>query len=209
MLRDRFAQLCGTFGVPSRAGPLWDILEPLYQFPARFYHSLGHIEACLRTRDECSSTPEDQPTLELAVFLHDCVYDARRHDNEERSAAIAEVFCDALSIHGPRRALVTGIILATKHTGEPLSGDAALMVDLDLAGLAADWDTCWSHASAIRREYAWVSDEDFRYGRAAFLEALLARPALYHHPWFKQELEHRARENVTRQAAALRAGGLP
>ena len=57
----------------------------------------------------------------------------------------------------------------------------------------------------VRQEYAFVSDAAFRAGRAAILETMLTRAQIYTTPWFQNRYERRARHNLARSIATLRA----
>src|SRR3954464_7128336 len=66
-----------------------------YSTPGRHYHTVGHIEECLRQLDDIGDLADrDREILTQAFVWHDAVYDARRTDNEEQSAALAMVHCD-------------------------------------------------------------------------------------------------------------------
>ena len=55
----------------------------------------------------------------------------------------------------------------------------------------------------MRREYAHVSDADFRAGRAAVLSDLLAKPRLFHTTYAHERWEPGARSNVEAELARL------
>ncbi len=57
---------------------------------------------------------------------------------------------------------------------------------------------------AIREEYHWVAEADYRAGRARILERFLSRPAIYHTAYFREQFEAQARLNLERTVAALR-----
>jgi predicted metal-dependent HD superfamily phosphohydrolase len=158
-LRGRFVVLCGGFPGGAHGPGLWDALEAMYQVPARGYHSLRHIGECLAVLDSCTEPVEDRAAVELALWVHDCVYDSKRHDNEERSAAVGEAFCAALGAGEERTRRVRELVMATKHTGAAPSGDAAVMVDIDLSSFAASWERSQEVVRGIRQEYAWVPAE--------------------------------------------------
>jgi predicted metal-dependent HD superfamily phosphohydrolase len=71
-----------------------------------------------------------------------------------------------------------------------------LLCDADLAVLAGDQDRYARYRAAIRREYAHVSDDDFRAGRARVLIALLELPSIYRLAPLKGAWEERARANL-------------
>ena len=55
----------------------------------------------------------------------------------------------------------------------------------------------------MREEYAHVPDASYRAGRRRVLEAFLAAKAIFPDPAFRLRYETRARENISREIAAL------
>lgn len=168
-----------------------------YAAPSRHYHNLHHVAECLRelgsVEDQCRS-PEK---VAAALLFHDCVYDPMRHDNEERSAEVAERMLTAAGGYGPRDvADVRDLILATKHAALPSDPDQQIIVDIDLAILGKPAAEYEAYELAIRREYAHVSDAAFAAGRAAFLRGILARPTIYSTQTFRARDEQPARQNL-------------
>jgi predicted metal-dependent HD superfamily phosphohydrolase len=152
--------------------------------------------------DEVSGVAEAPDLVEFALWLHDAVYVPGAADNEERSAARAEQFLATLHA-AAHAATVRGLILATRHAARPARPDERLVADIDLAVLACPTVAYDAYAAAIRAEYAAVPDADFRAGRRGFLQALLARPALYHTPLLHARCEAAARRNLARELQQL------
>ena len=91
------------------------------------------------------------------------------------------------------------MILTTKTHDAVDDPDAQVLLDADLAVLGASEADYRVYAEAIRREYAWVAEADYRVGRRRVLESFLARPRIYH---LLVDLEAPARRNL---AAEIRA----
>lgn len=171
--------------------------RPFYAEPGRAYHTAEHVGAVL---DALASREVLTPTLALAVWGHDLIYDPRAGDNEARSAA---VFGEWLAAEGADASLirqVQALILATRHTDPPSTRAEALVVDADLSILGADPATFAAYDRAIRQEYSFIPEEDYRVGRARVLRGFLNREQMYHTPEFAG-LEASARANLQ---AALR-----
>lgn len=179
--------------------------------PHRAYHTMQHIRECLRHLDKAAHgavdgvpEPGDASTrIEIALWFHDAIYDTKRSDNEEKSAAWAH---DALIVAGAAAALageIRDLVLATKHDAVPEDETAMLLVDIDLSILGAPQARFDEYEDQIRREYAWVPEADFRAVRARILESFLARPRIFQTPHFAAMLEERARENLARSLARL------
>lgn len=59
--------------------------------------------------------------------------------------------------------------------------------------MGSDWSKYQLYAQNIRREYSWVSDDNYTFARKAILEKFLARPQIY---FLLEELEVTARQNM-------------
>lgn len=204
-LADRFAALARRCGASDDTAirRTIDALIARYTEPHRAYHNLEHIVACLREldREHPIATPYD--AIEWAIWFHDAIYDSQAKDNEERSAELALRTMRELGITNPSAADVTRRILATRHRDTPVRDDERLLIDIDLSILGQSPAVFDRYDEAIRREYAWVSDEDYRRGRTAVLRSFLDRETIYHTPVFKSRLESQARENLRRAIQRL------
>jgi predicted metal-dependent HD superfamily phosphohydrolase len=97
------------------------------------------------------------------------------------------------------------MILATKHSGAPATGDAAIVSDVDLSILGKPADEFEAYERAIRREYEHVPAETYRAGRAAVLRQFLSRPRIYNTDHFAARYEMAARQNLAGSLGALSA----
>lgn len=177
-------------------------LELFYNSPDRTYHNLTHIHSCLAEFEAVRSLAENAVAMKIAIWFHDVIYDTHAHDNEERSADFAR---EALQKLGADEAFVNNVvelILATKHN-QPVSGDAALLVDIDLAILGKPTDEFDRYDTAIRQEYHWVSEEAYRAGRSKVLQSFLDRPSIYQTDHFRTQYEAQARINLARAIRRL------
>jgi len=183
-------------------------LTELYQATDRHYHGIRHIEALLALLEEHRTTFADPEAVEAAIWFHDAIYDSSRKDNEALSAALA---ADKLKgqIDARRLARIVAMIEATAthevpvFDDAPARNDAALLLDMDLSILGAPDEAFDAYEAAVRREYGWVSDADWRVGRAAVLRNFLARPRIFHTDIFVTRFEAQARANMERSLAAL------
>jgi predicted metal-dependent HD superfamily phosphohydrolase len=191
---------------PASAQQAFAGLVQRYSTPDRHYHTLEHIRAMLAVLHRLHPDPLSEPALLLAVWLHDVIYDTHAADNEERSAAFARTLLGGLSVAEPVLAQTERLILLTKrHQAEPDDVLGQVLLDADLAILGASATEYDRYAQAIRREYAWVADADYRQGRARVLEQFLGRPTVYCTPLMRQEAEAQARQNLQRERAGLLA----
>jgi predicted metal-dependent HD superfamily phosphohydrolase len=186
---------------PGKGDEAFDSLVRAYSEPSRHYHTLAHIADVLETIDRLHPAPP--LALVLAAWFHDVVYDSRAGDNEERSAERARQVLADLAVSAEVRDETARLILLTKsHTADSDDRSGQVLLDADLAILGATAALYDQYAAAIRREYAWVSEPDYRAGRRAVLEKFLARPQLYFTPPMAQA-EKQARANLAREIQLL------
>lgn len=176
-----------------------------YAEPTRGYHDRLHLHEVLDRLEELAAHDAAHalsPAVVLAAWFHDSVYDGER-DAEERSAAWAE---DALTglIDDDTVAEVVRLVRMTE-THQPADDDerGCALSDADLAILAAPRERYDAYVAAVRREYAHLDDHTFAAGRAAVLEALAAKPVLFHTAWARERWEAPARANLDRERAEL------
>src|SRR5260370_29742939 len=128
--------------MPLISEPVRAELVSAYTAPDRHYHDLRHIEALLGLADACAGAITDRDAVEAAIWFHDAVYDTRRSDNEERSAALAMARLAGTTNEG-RIAPIAAMIRATAghampdFTDAPARRDCPLFLDMDLAILGS------------------------------------------------------------------------
>lgn len=202
-LRDEWSALWRRLGAIGDAEPVFLDLEARYSEAGRAYHNLAHIAHCL---DELRGYPErlaEIAAVEFALWFHDAVYDPRAKDNEERSAGLAREAAATAGLTAEFSNHMADLILATKHASTPDTEDAKLLVDLDLSILGQPEAVFNRYEREIRREYAWVPEEDFVRGRSRVLEAFASRLSIYSTPFFRAKYESAARANLTRSIIQL------
>ncbi|WP_026877581.1 HD domain-containing protein [Jiangella gansuensis] len=204
-LRRQWAVLAGTGPEAEAAG---DDLLRRWQEPHRHYHAVGHLRAVLDAVDELADAADDVDAVRLAAWFHDAVYAGRPGDDERASAVLARDMLTGLGAAPARVDEVARLVLVTvAHDPAPGDADGAVLCDADLAVLAGSPAEYAAYASAVRDDYAQVSDADFAAGRAAVLERLLDRPALFHTATGRRRWEEPARHNLHTELVLLRAAG--
>jgi predicted metal-dependent HD superfamily phosphohydrolase len=174
-------------------------LRRAWRSMGRHYHTLSHLDACLRELDTASDLALRPAEIELALWFHDAIYRSWRRDNEAQSAALAVRSLHAAPADTVER--IRQMILATTHRETGFAGDTALLLDIDLAILGAPPDIYGQFERAVRREYWWVPRARYVAGRGRILASLLERSAIYQCDRFHDRYEKPARANI---AAALR-----
>lgn len=160
---------------------------------------------------------------QLALWFHDAVHEGVAGQDEEGSALLAVARLSPLvpgptppptpgpSLSGPRLtpddvAEVARLVrLTATHDPAPDDAAGALVCDADLAILGSTPDRYARYVRQVRAEYAHVPDEQFRAGRAAVLEQLLALPSLFRTPVGRERWQARAEENLRAELAGLTA----
>ncbi len=203
-LRSRLAAILAGLGVDDNAaGALFDELAERYGEPVRHYHVLGHVEEVLGWLDVLGEDLEDRTAVELAAWFHDAVYDPTASDNEDRSARLAVDRLGALGVPDALSGEVARLVRLTRtHRADPADLDGAVLLDADLAVLGSAPDDYDRYRAAIRLEYGFVAETEFRLGRAAVLRSL-AEGSCYRTPTGRDRLEARARANIARELADL------
>lgn len=193
-----YTACCWGLGIATDTDVLDEIVRR-WSEPHRHYHDLSHLEACLELFDRVRSAAERPAEVIAALLFHDAIYDPTRSDNESASAALA---CSRLVGAQPAAlARIAASIEATRtHTG---TGDAALVIDVDLAILGAAPEVYDGFEAAIRREYAFVPIDAYRRGRGEVLARFAARRPIFRTAELRDELEDSAHANLARARAAL------
>jgi predicted metal-dependent HD superfamily phosphohydrolase len=169
----------------------------------RHYHTLDHLNACRAECEGARSLATRPAEVAMALWFHDAIYRTWRADNESRSAEWAARF---LAEHGASAEVVSNVrqlVLVTAHAANELSGDAALVVDVDLSILGQPPAVYDTFERNVRKEYWWVAKRRFASARAAILKSFLARPTIYSWPSFRDRYEAQARWNLERAITAL------
>jgi predicted metal-dependent HD superfamily phosphohydrolase len=170
----------------------------------RYYHTLGHLEACLKEFDQVRDLAVLGSDVELALWFYDVVYRTWASNNEARSATLAAEIMGRSGAESAAVERVIAAIMATRHQGREPNGDAALVVDIDLSILGTPEDVYQEFERNVRREYWWVPRRRYVAGRWAILESFLKRPSIYRYPEFQRRYEAGARLNLAAAIARLK-----
>lgn len=199
-----WVRLLGQFGVePFQAYPVFDRLVQAYQQADRAYHNLEHINDVLRVIGKLSSLAENPDLVFLAGWFHDVVYDPKRNDNEETSALYAQAEL-APFVGEDKAQVVADLIRATKHSHQSeWNADAKVLLDADLSILGADPKRYERYAKAIREEYAFVPEAEYRLARVKVLRSFLDRERIYLTDRMYAVGEEFARQNILAEISIL------
>jgi len=201
-LRSLYLKLLGIPSSEKLVTVLCDEFRRLYGQKHRHYHTFSHIADCLCEFTWCSHQCTDPLAVEMALLYHDIVYEPISHDNEQLSANKAKFDCARLGVDAAFTQAVTGLILATCHK-EILSGNSALVADIDLSILGQPWERFLEYDRLIREEYISVPDKDYVAGRYVVLDGFLRRTRIFQTDLFRDRYEKSARANIARALMRL------
>lgn len=204
-MKQRWNQIWRKLDAPIVPSETLEELLNAYSSSDRYYHNLTHIQDCLSIFDETRSLATFPEAVELAIWFHDAVYDPKRSDNEERSAAWAKSAIAHSGLSSDLAEYVSCLILATRHHVAVNDRDTQLLVDIDLSILGREPEIFWQYETNIRKEYAWVPEDLFRQKRISILHSFLERSHIYHLDFYREKFEAQARRNLE-QAIAQHLG---
>ena len=201
-LESRFSQLwtrCSTGSTNANTEDVWRDIHAYYGEDHRAYHTLEHINYCLKALDQAINEVDQPEAVELSIWFHDIIFQPGQANNEQKSAEFFQtvsegILPDTLRLH------VTQLILATMHhhhnISPPTSSDSQFMVDIDLSSFGLDEDAFGENTQALRQEQPELSDEEFQRSTARFFKSLLDRQRIFYTPYFFEQLEDKARQNI-------------
>ena len=193
---EHWQALWRRLGFAGGAQPWHAKLLAAYAEPQRAYHTLQHLDECLRTFDEAMASDliAKPDLIEMALWFHDAVYDPKSSENEALSAQMA---VEALGDGEAAREVARLIMLTKSH--QPGDGpDDAWIIDIDLFILAQSPERVLEYERQIRQEYDWVPEETYREKRVEILKGFLDRERIYQTEWARHRFEEPARENLHR-----------
>lgn len=205
LMQQRWLSLTESLRVPlDTAQEAFQELNNYYSGSDRHYHNLEHVRDVLDVIEGLKELPRDLSTILLSAWYHDVIYNARSEDNEVRSAVYAEHALSGLGLPSTTAKRVSGLILATEaHFAPDGDVDCQILLDADLSSLGADEKTFQLHSHALRLEFDWVPDHEYRASRVRFLSGILERERIYLIDQVFEKYEEQARKNLTRTIEEL------
>lgn len=208
-LRDRWLGLCerisGNEGFDQYLMAFIAICNG-YLEEHRFYHTLTHVNDCLEGLDQYRHLAKEPDVVELAIWMHDLVYNINETTNESLSAQEAFSICLGLGFPKEIAEKVSTYIKSTTHKDDPIDPDARLMLDIDLLSLSEPWPVFAADSANIRKEYAHVPDDVFNRERKRILRTFLERPRIYYTDEIRATHGADARGNLTASMFQLTEG---
>lgn len=201
----RWLKLMASLRVdPDAARRIFADMVSHYNGDGRYYHVLTHVGELLDTAYEMRDLAEDYQSVQLAIWFHDVIYDPQSKKNEVKSAEYARQALQALGL--PERVItrVSDLILKTvSHVSDQKDADALILLDADLAPLGADEEVFARQSQALRLEFNWQSESEYRASRVRILSDFLKRERIYQTERMYNAREARARSNLSQAIAEL------
>ena len=193
---------------PVAITALWQDIATRYSEPQRAYHTLDHLKQLFGQFEQIKPCLHEPHLIALALYYHDVIYDPRRSDNELKSAEYAIETLRCYLSEDQCQSIYALIMMTATHQMDTLANgdkisDAAYLLDMDLSILGAPWSEYDQYAQAVRQEYVHVAKENYRVGRIAVLEKLLAHSSLYLTAYYHERLEKQARKNIKHEITLL------
>lgn len=209
-LEERYAALW------TRLGATPDVTQgaavvSAYNGAGRYYHNETHLKDVLEKLDWAKTAleksgeikhlaaPEKQKlfdTIELALWYHDAVYDAKAKDNEEKSRDLFLQHAEKSGIPEDIKKEVAGLIDLTKHHKNAKTLPERILTDCDLAILGASPAAFAAYDDGIRKEYAHVPATVYKNARRSVLKGFLDQPRLFKTEAFHAQYDAPARANL-------------
>lgn len=202
-LTNSWTEACLALGIQDQVSAHVMLEEVLrsYSEPFRGYHNVKHLYEMVCRVEKANSFVSDKAALIMSIFFHDKVYKPEARDNETKSAAEAVTWLQTVGVTDTRIQKVEGAILATAHhVSDSGDFDTEILLDLDMAILAANAERYEEYRQGIAREY--FGFDSIR--RIEALEGLLSREKLYYHPQLLEIDPIQATRNIQGEIAKLR-----
>jgi predicted metal-dependent HD superfamily phosphohydrolase len=196
VLRARWNKLMPKLNCKEGTKRLFEQIIKNYSEPTRHYHNLAHLLMVTYPNFIQGERPE---LVEFALWMHDFFDD--RPDYSRVMEVTQQVTANQFNTVADQE-YVSKLIEATFHKLEIFElYDQKLIADIDLSILSSSPEEYLKYTDKIRKEYAHVSDEDFRIGRLKILKRLNSKD-IYHTTFFKKR-EAQAKSNLAEEISRL------
>lgn len=203
LLRRFYFEALTTLGAAymENAAKWWDVIEEAHEADFRHYHDMYHVKDMLEDIDlVCTNTDwgsthamtniDFEFVCLLTYFLY-IEYHPRRGDHFSRSAELFLEFAQSVGLPARWRSLGTVVI---RGGGEHRSNHklAQILYEADMVHIStAEYGIYQTYAAAVREEYSFLNDQEWKVERIKFLQSLLAiHPLFTHEMWGESQTRH-------------------
>ncbi|KAF2670613.1 hypothetical protein BT63DRAFT_424536 [Microthyrium microscopicum] len=200
----RFSALLQSLGATHNLSQFYSIAFLQHHTePQQHYHTLKHVDSMLASLDDHKSAISNPTAVELAIYLHDWVYNPQATTNEAESVdAFRQLANKVPDIDEKLTERVVNLIDATLSHGvgpDILADeveDMKYFLDFDLAFVGSNGLDYAHSAGYIRKEHSYLSDQEYLDHRIPLLKSHLERERLYLSDHFFTKYETQARFNI-------------
>jgi predicted metal-dependent HD superfamily phosphohydrolase len=147
---------------------IFTLIVDNYSNSGRYYHNLEHIKQVVKTIELLQKDTSFSPSIHLAAWFHDIIYDSQAKDNEEKSAEYGRKLLISLDIDDDIIDNTCRLILNTKHHQAEINDvESHVLLDADLSILGSNSEEYHNYSKAIHQEYSWIADDKYIVGRKA------------------------------------------
>ena len=207
MLKETFIELTKNYTDDERlSGKIWKEIETKYSNKNRHYHTLEHLDSILNQLTSIKNQINDWNTILFSLYFHDIVYNVLKKNNEERSAALAEIRMRSISVQSEIIEKCKDQIIATKAHHISKDNDTNYFTDSDLSILGNNPKIYSNYYRQIRKEYSIYPDLIYCPGRIKVLTHFLNMDRIFKTDYFFEKFEIQARENLKTELEGLQNG---
>ena len=161
----------------------------------RYYHNWQHITNFFDYKEAFIPHIESSAEFDLAIFFHDVVYVPGAEDNEMKSIDFFVDCCQNVNTQSIERVKQFIVATITQTSDDP---EIQYMVDMDLAGLAADVPIFDQTVRDLHKEFSMYAWDEFVQGQYQYLLRFVERESIYFTDEFRNALEDKALKNIER-----------
>ena len=194
--------------------PIISILDHNYSLPERAYHNWKHIEFCLKKWNGLKEWTDNVPRVggklilplgNMAYFFHDFIYNFEKPiQNKRDSALLSDNLLAWAGMDKNNVDTVNYLIGLTdpqkscnRFTTFYHSESQKKFRDIDYLSLAGEWRCVQKSEKGIRQENNFMSNEEYKEKRIAFLNRLIAGKVFLSKD-FISKYEAKAKENTNK-----------
>ncbi len=197
-LKKRFYILWKKINAKIDAKKPYYLIKKSYDQKHRRYHSLSHIEYCLKKFSQYRKYADDPTAIEMAIFFHDIIWDPTKNNNEKKSAELAEKILKKAKVKKKIISKIKRLIMATTHKNYVNDIDSRLIADIDLISLAKPIKQYFQDMKDVRWELS-IAGKKILFKRKKFLRSMIDRKRIYQTKDISNKYEKKARQNILKE----------
>ncbi len=183
----------------------FELLLSAHNDSARRVHTAQHLLDCFSTLKRWHKETQFFHQVAMAIWFHDALFDPQRHDNEARSARLANDRLSAAAVAPEVVQRIRELIISTRPGEQLHNREARLLHDIDRAVFGSSTEHYNRYERNLRYENMHIGDFIYRRKRIEQLQLLLSKSQLYLTDSAQAELQVPAVANLKRWLDAWQA----